>query len=184
VTKKDTRLLTAAFCAGLLEGVLDQEPNIVNAKVLLQERGIELIEESRSEMGAFSSSITAEVVSDGKSYSAAGTLFGNNMPRLIMLVDYRLESYLDGNLLVFTHEDVPGIIGAVGTIFGRHKVNIAQMAVGRAGEAPGGAAIGVLNLDEVPPQEAIDDVLQHEGIHGVKVIQLPVAGQGPAWLQA
>jgi D-3-phosphoglycerate dehydrogenase len=182
VTKKDTRLLTAAFCAGLLEGVLDQEPNIVNAKVLLEERGIELVEESRSEMGAFSSSITAEVVSDGKSYIAAGTLFGNNMPRLITLGEYRLESYLDGNLLVFTHEDVPGIIGAVGTIFGKHNVNIAQMAVGRAGTAPGGAAIGVLNLDEVPPQEAIDDVLQHPGIHGVRVIQLPAAGQGPGWL--
>lgn len=183
VTKKDTRLVTAAFCAGLLENVLDQEPNIVNAKVLLEERGIELVEESRSEMGAFSSSITAEVISDGKSYSAAGTLFGNNMPRLIMMGEYRLESYLDGNLFVFTHEDVPGIIGAVGTIFGKHNVNIAQMAVGRAGASPGGAAIGVLNLDDIPPQEAIDAVLEHGGVHVVRVIQLPKAGEGPPWLQ-
>lgn len=184
VTKKDTRLLTAAFCAGLLENALDEEANIVNAKVLLQERGIEIIEELRSEMGAFSSSITAEVVSDGETYSAGGTLFGNNMPRLIMMGEYRLESYLDGNLFVFTHEDVPGIIGAVGTIFGQHNINIAQMAVGRAGDLPGGAAIGVLNLDDLPPQAAIDTVLQHAGVVGVQVIQLPRAGQGPAWLQA
>ena len=53
-----------------------------------------------------------------ETYAAAGTLFGHNMPRLILLGDYRLESYLDGILLVFTHDDVPGIIGAVGTIFG------------------------------------------------------------------
>lgn len=158
--------------------------NIVNAEVLLRERGIDLVAESRSEMGAFSSSVTAEVVCDGQTYNAAGTLFGNNMPRLILLGEHRLESYLDGILFVFTHDDVPGIIGAVGTTFGKHNVNIAQMAVGRAGSGPGGAAIGVLNLDEVPPQEAIDAVLQHPSVHRVKVIQLPPAGDGPAWLQA
>ena len=135
-------------------------------------------------MGAFSSSVTAEVVSDGTSYSVAGTLFGNNMPRLILLGEHRLESYLDGILFIFTHHDVPGIIGAVGSIFGQHHVNIAQMAVGRAGAGPGGAAIGVLNLDEVPPQEAIDEVLRQPEVHRVQVIQLPAAGAGPAWLQA
>jgi D-3-phosphoglycerate dehydrogenase len=184
VTKKDTRLLTAAFCAGLLEGALDEEVNIVNAEVLLRERGIDLVAESRSDMGAFSSSITAEVVCDGKSYTAAGTLFGNDMPRLIRLGDHRLESYLDGNLFIFMHDDVPGIIGAVGTTFGKHNVNIAQMAVGRAGSGPGGAAIGVLNLDEVPPQEAIDAVLKHPSVHRATVIRLPAAGEGPGWLQA
>jgi D-3-phosphoglycerate dehydrogenase len=82
------------------------------------------------------------------------------------------------------HDDVPGIIGAVGTTFGKHNVNIAQMAVGRAGSGPGGAAIGDLNLDEVPPQEAIDAVLKHPSVHRVTVIRLPAAGEGPAWLQA
>ena len=182
VTKKDTRLLTAAWCAGLLEGALDEEVNIVNAEILLRERGIELAEESQSEMGAFSSSITAEVTSDGQSFVAGGTLFGNNMPRLIRLGNYRLEAYLDGILLVFTHNDVPGIIGSVGTIFGQHRVNIAQMAVGRAGDAPGGAAIGVLNLDEVPPQEAIDQALEDSHIHSVQIIKLPAAGAPPRCL--
>ncbi len=183
ITRKETRLLTAAFCAGLLEGAVDEEANIVNAEVLLRERGIQLVEESRSEMGAFRSSMTAEVVTDHRTYRAGGTLFGNDMPRLIRLGDYRLEAYLDGNLLVFMHDDVPGIIGSVGTIFGRHNVNIAQMAVGRAGDAPGGASLGVLNLDEIPPPAAIEEVLQHEHIHHVDVIQLPPQGERPSWLQ-
>ena len=68
------------------------------------------------------------------------------MLRLVQLDDYRLDAYLDGVLLVFHHRDVPGIIGVVGTIFGRYKINIAQMAVGRASK--GGEAIGVLNLDQ------------------------------------
>lgn len=181
VTQKNTKLLTAAFCAGLLEKALEEEVNIVNAEVLLRERGIRLTEESRSDMGAFSSSMTVEVESGGQTHVAAGTLFGNNMPRLVRLDDYRLETYLDGNLLVFTHHDVPGIIGAVGTIFGDHKVNIGQMTVGRA--APGGSAVGVLNLDALPPQAALDAVLGHPHIHTVKVVPLPAASQTPEWLR-
>ena len=184
VTKKDTKLLTAAFCAGLLEGALDEEVNIVNAEVLLRERGIQLREESRSDLGAFSSSITAEVRCNGKSFIAGGTLFGNNMPRLIRLGEYRLEAYLDGNLLIFTHGDVPGIIGRVGTIFGQHRVNIAQMSVGRAGNLPGGDAIGVMNLDALPPQAALDEVAKQPDIRSLKVIIMPPADKAPAWLQA
>lgn len=180
VAKKDTKLLTSAFCAGLLERALDEEVNIVNAEVLLRERGIQLLEQSRTEPGAFSSSITAEVTSDGKTYVAGGTLFGSNMPRLFRLADFRLEAYLDGNLLIFTHDDVPGIIGKVGTIFGTHNVNIAQMSVGRANA--GGNAVGVLNIDSLPSQAAIDEVLAHPHIHSVKVIEMPGAGQLPSWL--
>src|SRR5687767_6609025 len=124
VAKKNTKLVTAAFCAGLLERALEEDVNIVNAELLLRERGIQLTEESRSEPGAFSSALAVEVTSgSGEKFSAAGTLFGNDMPRLIRLGDFRLEAYLDGILLVFTHHDVPGIIGKVGTIFGNHRVN-------------------------------------------------------------
>src|SRR5262245_4770213 len=182
LTKKNTRLVTAAFCAGLLERALEEDVNIVNAELLLRERGIKLTEESRSDPGAFSSSMSVEVTSGQEKIAAAGTLFGNDMPRLIRLGDFRLEAYLDGNLLVFTHNDVPGIIGAVGTIFGKHRVNIAQMSVGRA--APGGSAIGILNLDALPPAAALDEVTSHPDIESVRVIELPPAGQLPTWLQA
>ena len=182
VTEKNTKLLTAAFCAGLLERALDEEVNIVNAEVLMQERGIRIHEESTREMVTFSSSISAEVVGDGRSHLAAGTLFGSDMPRLIRLGKHRLEAYLDGNLLLFAHDDVPGIIGKVGNVLGTQAVNIAQMAVGRAGEA-GGEAIGVLNLDSVPPEQAMQEILGVKGVHKAKVVTMPPAGQMPQWLQ-
>lgn len=184
VASENTKLLTASFCAGLLEQALDEEVNIVNSEVLMKERGIQLVEKCETELGAFSSSIKAKLSGRGQSLIAAGTLFGNDMPRLIRLGQYRLEAYLDGKLLVFTHDDVPGTIGRVGTAFGNHQVNIAQMSVGRGGATPGGKAIGVLNLDSIPPQEAIDDVLKIDAIHSVKLIELPPAGELPAWLQA
>ncbi|MFP6650245.1 MAG: phosphoglycerate dehydrogenase, partial [Pirellulaceae bacterium] len=182
VAHLDTRLLTAAFAAGLLERALDEDVNIVNSELLLRERGIQLVEQSQLEMGDFSSSITAQLEFDGNAFSVAGTLFGQSMPRLIRLGEYRLETYLDGVMLAFSHLDVPGIIGWVGSILGEANVNIAQMAVGRAGDAPGGQAIGVLNLDTVPPQQTLERLQDHEAIERVQVIQLPLAGKLPDWL--
>ena len=183
VADKDTKLLTAAFCAGLMERAMPEEVNIINAEMLLRERSIDLTENKTRELGAFSSSITAEVSGGGNKVKAGVTVFGNNMPRLISINDYRLEAYLDGHLLFFTHTDVPGIIGRVGTVFGQHQVNIGQMSVGRANQQPGGHAIGVLNLDGVPPRIALDQLMAIQSIEKIHMIELPVHGQLPEWLQ-
>ncbi len=179
--RKHKRLLTAAFAAGLLHKAVGDEANLVNSELLLRERGTELIEHSRGDVGAFSAVITAEVSSDDRTHRAAGTLFGHLMPRLVQWDEHKLEAYLDGVLLVFTHRDVPGIIGRVGTIFGRQQINIAQMAVGRVG--PGGEAIGVLNLDQEPTPAAMAEVAASPDIKSARVLRLPAAGQLPSWLQ-
>jgi len=182
VADKDTKLLTAAFCAGLLEKAMADDVNIINSEMLLRERGIELTENRNRELGAFSSSITAEVSGGGQRVKAGVTVFGNNMSRLISIDDYRLEAYLDGHMLFFTHTDVPGIIGRVGTVFGQHQVNIGQMSVGRATQQPGGHAIGVLNLDGVPPKIALDQLMAISSIEKVQMVELPAMGVLPTWL--
>ncbi|MEQ8208491.1 MAG: phosphoglycerate dehydrogenase [Lacipirellulaceae bacterium] len=184
ISGKDTKLLTSAFSTGLLEGAFEEEVNLINAQMLLEDRGIDLTTESQSTGIAFKSSLTAEVESSqGVMHKVVGTLFGEAMPRLVALDGYRLEAYLDGCLLVFTHQDVPGIIGGVGNIFGEHGVNIAQMAVGRAGDHPGGEAVGILNLDAEPSAEALEAVRDLPAISGACVIHLPKAGDLPSWLQ-
>ena len=148
VADKDTSLLTSSFCAGLLESAMDEDVNIVNAECCCR-NGASKWSQKADPIEAISAPRSlAELMTTSGTYRAGGTLFGNNMPRLIRLDDYRLEAYLDGTLFVFTHQDVPGIIGTVGTIFGEHQINIAQMAVGRA--EPGRDAVGVLNLDSIP----------------------------------
>ena len=181
IASRNTRLITAAFAAGLLETALE-DVNIINAEMLLRERGIELVEQSRTDPGAFSSVVAVDLVVGDHVHRAAGTLFGRSMPRLVQLEGHRLEAYLDGTLMIFMHEDVPGIIGNVGTAFGGTGVNIAQMTVGRS--APGGDAIGVLSLDQEPTEESLTKVRACEGIHSAKVCKLPTAGQLPYWLAA
>ena len=179
VARRSTRLVTAAFTAGLLEQRLAESVNIVNAELLARERGIEIVEQSNPRKGDFSTLIKAEVITDKKSYTAAGTLFGNQFLRLVQLGPYHLDSYMDGIMVIFTHHDVPGLIGFIGTIFGKHAVNIAQMTVGR--QQPGGEAIAVLNLDGQPPEEAIKEVRAHPKISSLSVVKLPPAGEMPVW---
>lgn len=181
IASRNTRLVTAAFAAGLLEGACE-DVNIVNAEMLLRERGIELVEQSRTDPGAFSSVVAADLVTGDQVHRAAGTLFGHSMPRIVQLEGQRLEAYLDGILLVFTHQDVPGIIGRVGTAFGQSGINIAQMTVGRS--TPGGDAIGVLNLDQEPSSEAVAAMLACPGVRSARVVTLPPAGRLPTWLAA
>ena len=177
-----TKLLTSAFTLGMLEYRLEGGVNLVNASVVARERGIEVGETLSPKKGDFASVLMTEVETDSGKQIAAGTLFGDQYQRLVQVGPYRLESYLDGVLLFFRHTDEPGLIGFVGTLFGQHGVNIAAMTVGRAGIAPGGEAIGVLNLDTTPSDEAIAAVKAHPKISQVTVVRLPPAGEVPAWL--
>lgn len=180
IAEKDTRLLMSAFCAGLIENHTE-DANIVNAELLCRERGIEMVRTSNPGHGTFSSVISAKVIGDGKEHSASGTVFGKDMPRLVKLGEYRTEAYMDGNLMIFTHRDVPGIIGFVGGVLADENVNIAQMAVGRESDQ-GGPAVGVLNLDSAASNEALKRVTENAGIESAQSIEMPPAGVLPVWL--
>jgi len=179
VARRNTKLLTAAFAAGLLEFRLAEQVNIVNAELLARERGIDIVEQTSLTKGDFSTLIRADVTTDKKSYTAAATLFGNQYLRLVQLGPYHLDTFMDGIMLIFTHRDVPGLIGFIGTIFGKHRVNIAQMTVGR--QVAGGEAIAVLNLDTLPAEEALQEVRAHPQISSLSVVRLPAAGTMPPW---
>jgi D-3-phosphoglycerate dehydrogenase len=179
VANKSTRLITAAFAAGLLEKRLSQNVNIVNAELLARDRGIEIVEQNSTTKGDFSSLVQARLVTDKKTYVAAATLFGHQFLRLVQLGPFRLDAYLDGILLILTHRDLPGLIGHIGTILGRHRINIAQMTVGR--DVPGGEAIAVLNLDSAPSEQALGEIRQHPSIASLSLVNLPPAGSMPPW---
>lgn len=182
VAKKDTALVSTAFAAGLLSASMEEDVNIVSAAAILQERGIELVEEKTTEAAEFSSLITAEVIGEDDKVSLAGTIFGNSMPRLVMCNEFRLESFLDGNLVLIDHIDKPGVIGSIGTAFGKHNINISGMSVGRTQSQPGGEAVAVLAVDGDPTNETLKDIAALPSIGKVYSAKLPAAEQCPAWM--
>lgn len=176
--KRNTNLITASFAMGLLENALEEEVNPVNARVLAEERGIQIVEHVTSETTDFSTLLRTEVETDRETFVAAGTTRGAHYNRLVRLGAYRLDAFMDGTMLIYFHHDKPGLIGFVGTVFGKHGVNIAQMTVGR--REPGGDAIGVLSLDSDPPESALAEIRADSRISLVQVVKLPPLGELPS----
>jgi D-3-phosphoglycerate dehydrogenase len=179
---RKTRLMTSAFAAGLMEAALDESVNIINAISVAQARGIHLTESASGDCENFSSMISVRLTTDQGLFEAAGTIFGHQFLRLVRLGPYCFEAFLDGLLLIYRHRDVPGLIGYIGSILGKHGVNIANMALGREGDGPGGDSVAVLNLDSEPTAEALAEILQHAEVNGVELVRLPKAGAGLPWL--
>jgi len=184
VVNKKTKLITNAFACGLLETALDAGVNIVNAELMARERGIDITEHLSQEASDFTSMIRVAVQTDQGELVAAGTVFGREFLRLVKLNQFNLDAYLDGLLLIYHHRDVPGLIGYIGTIMGRHQVNIAHMALGRLQDQPGGESVAVLNLDSEPSAEAVNEVRKHAEVTGVEIVKLPKAGAPLPWLVA
>ena len=183
IAHKDTKLISSAFAAGLATATMNGDVNIVSAMPLLKERGIDLIEEKTSELGEFSSLITAELEGDQGFISISGTLFGNSMPRLVALDDYQLEGNLAGNLLFIDHQDKPGVIGALGLALGKREINISSMSVGRKSfQKPGGRSIAVISLDDEPDEQTHQGIGALPAVTKVYFVKLPPADMLPDWM--
>jgi D-3-phosphoglycerate dehydrogenase len=83
---------------------------------------------------------------------------------------YRMEAHPDGWMLVFSNDDVPGVIGRIGTLFGRHGINIAGMQLGR--ERPGGQAVSILNLDGAVPDHVLAEIRALPNIRSATLVRL------------
>ncbi len=182
LAKKSSALVTSAFCAGFLTGVISEEVNIVSAVPMMQERGIKLVEEKDGADTDFASVISVELETDKGALSFAGTLFGAVIPRLIKFRNMRLDSQLDGSLLITMQKDQPGIVAALGAASAKRGVNIAQMALGRNLNAPNGLAVSVLSLDGEVPADMLPDVKTIEGVVDAISVKLPESGVYPSWL--
>lgn len=182
VAKRKTKLITSAFVAGLISAGVDEPANIINADIVARERGIRIIESSSDLAGDFASLMTTTLVTDNGEFEVSGTIFGNEFLRLVRLDGFHLEAYLDNHLLIFRHFDKPGLIGFIGTVLGKHGVNISNMSLGRCNV--GGEAVAVLNLDSTPSDAARAEIAGHPDVTGVDVVQLPATGAALPWLDS
>ena len=153
----DTRLLTAAALNGAFQGRFDQPVNYVNAPLLAAERGIEVVEERRRASRDFTNLIRVAIRSNGDELRVAGTTIGESNRRwLVSALGFELEMELAPLMAFFRYDDVPGVIGRVGTLFGEAGVNIANMAVSRTRR--GDKALMALSIDSEAPAELVESL--------------------------
>ena len=151
----DTRLLTVAALNGAFQGRSDQPVNYVNAPVIAAERGVEVREERRRASRDFTNLVRVEALADGETLRVAGTTVGNdNRLWLVSALGFELDMELAPLLVFFRYDDVPGVIGRVGTMFGRAGINIANMAVSRTRR--GGKALMALSIDQPVPPDLLE----------------------------
>jgi D-3-phosphoglycerate dehydrogenase len=166
----DTRLLTVAALNGAFQGRSEQPVNYVNAPVIAAERGIEVLEERRRASRDFTNLVRVDVSSNGDRVRVSGTTIGNEHRHwLVSALGFELEMELAPLMVFFRYDDVPGVIGRVGTLFGEAGVNIANMAVSRTNR--GGKALMALSLDTEPPPGLVDTA-RAQGFDDARVISL------------
>lgn len=163
--------ITRSVLKGFLAAIGGKEINQVNVRTMANSLGL-LVEEIKSnEETDYNEWLHVAVYSDSNKVSAGGTILGTkNLPRIVRLFSQPVEIIPEGVLFIMNNKDRPGIVGYIGTLMGKHKVNIASMSLSR--DAAGGQALTVLNLDSVPPQELLDEIKRDPDISNVRVVKL------------
>jgi D-3-phosphoglycerate dehydrogenase len=148
LAERDTRLLTVAALNGAFQGQTDQPVNYVNAPVVAADRGVEVVEEKRRSARDYTNLVAVSV--DG--VRVAGTTIGKDARNfLVSALGFDIEMELAPRMALLRYDDVPGVIGRVGNLFGAANVNIANMTVSRNRE--GGKALMALSIDAPAPPE-------------------------------
>jgi D-3-phosphoglycerate dehydrogenase len=170
----DARLLTVAALNGAFQGRDDRPVNYVNAPLIAAERGIEVREERSRSARDYTNLVRVELRRSGSRVRVAGTTIGSDhRPWLVNVLGFEIELELAPLFVLCRYDDVPGVIGRVGTLFGEAGVNIAGMTVSRSRQS--GKALMALTVDSAPPPELVER-LRGEGFDFARVLELgPVA---------
>ncbi len=177
IAEHDTRLLSIQALLGVLRGHTEEEVNEVNAPTMAEERGIELAESRSTGVRDYVDLVRVTVTSAEVSTRVAGTLIGHqHRPHLLEAWDRRFDVQLEDHISLFRYLDVPGMIGRVGTAFGRHDINIVSAAVGREpGESKitrGREATMAVTSDSAVPREVIDEIVASHGFEAGRTVTL------------
>jgi len=138
----------AALNCGVVAGIMkagNPDVNMVSAPVIAEERGIKISTTNQNKSGVFDAYIKVTVVTETRERSVAGTVFSDGKPRFIQIKGINVDAEIGRHMLYTTNDDVPGIIGVLGSTMGKNNVNIANFTLGRASE--GGQAIALLYVD-------------------------------------
>ncbi len=171
IAKEPCRPVSVSIVMGLLQQVTSTPLNMVNALMVAKEEGLNLSERTSDDARGYVSSIRVMAEGDKESHSVYGTVFHARYPRITALDDFYMELKPEGDLVITFNEDRPGVIGEVGSSFGRHNINIASMTFGRKLET--NEACLALTLDTVPPAGLLEELRAKPFMKRVHHVSLP-----------
>lgn len=162
--------VTISFAIGLLQKHFDMPLNFVNTPMLAKERGISIEETKNIEAKDVAASFNAKVVTNKVIRTVTGSVFGETLLRIIEIDGFNIEMTPQGPVLVIFNDDKPGVIGAVGTVCGKHKINICTMGVGQKSAEQ--KAILAVSLDKEPDAEVVSELGKLDFVNEIYVCTL------------
>lgn len=176
ITEWKTDLIRNAAIKGILNVSVQEKANLVNAASLASSRGLTVKEERKAKAtGGAGSVITISIRTQQETHTVKGAVLREDTPRLLHVDGIDAEAPLAQNLIYMRNQDVPGVIGKVGTILGKHGINIANFSLGRRSEAPAGSAreaIAVVQVDGSVPESVVSELSGIPAIQQAKAIRL------------
>jgi D-3-phosphoglycerate dehydrogenase len=163
-------IIASAVLVGLFRPILSSAVTVVNARAVAAQRGLDLVEYHSPRPRNYTNLISVKLsTSDGERW-VEGTVFEGSSPRVVTVDGTAVEAPLDGTLVVVRNDDLPGVIGEVGTILGRHGVNIANFALGRDGNG----AVGVVNVDDGAnvPEAVVNEIRAIKAVRDARIVRL------------
>ena len=163
-------MIVNAVLVGLFRPILSSGVTMVNARSVAADRGIEIIESRSSRPRDYTALLSLQLQTSNGNRWVEGAVFERTSPRLVLVDGINVEAPLEGTMIVIRNDDQPGVIGEIGTILGRHGVNIANFALGRVGPN----AIGVVIVDEPAPiQDAVlEDLRKVKAIREARIVRV------------
>ena len=164
------KLTTAPLTISVLKGLLQfqtEEVNLVNARMVAEERGIKVAEATAAKTEDYASLVRVVAVTGKGESSVAGTVFGTT-PRIVKINLFPIDAELAGGMLMLENLDVPGVVGRVGTFLGEKGINIAGLKLGR--KEAGGTAVSLINVDNPVPEKVLAQLSKLPNITSAKYL--------------
>jgi D-3-phosphoglycerate dehydrogenase len=166
----NTHLVKNAVLKGVLSQILADQINLINAGNFAKARGIEVVEVRSARRAKYTNSLGVALRIDGETVSVLGMIGLNNALRVLGVNNIDIDAPLTGFLLLFRNQDVPGVIGRVGTLLGKHSINIANFALGRVNNSD--EAMGIVNVDHNVTPEVLAELRAITAIRQARVIEI------------
>jgi len=163
-------MIANAVLVGLFRPIQITGVTLVNARTVATSRGLDVVESRSTRARNYTSLISVKLRTEAGDRSVEGAVFARTAPRLVMVDGIAVEAALDGTMILICNNDQPGVIGDVGTILGRHGVNIASFALGRDKDR----AVGVVSVDETTaiPAAVLDDIRKLGAIREARIVRV------------
>jgi D-3-phosphoglycerate dehydrogenase len=165
-----TELIRNAAIQGVLNQRIAERANVVNAAAMARERGIQVHESKKEQTLGGGDVVSLQLKTASDERMVRGAVLRGTSLRLLGVDDIDIEVPLEGKLIYMRNRDVPGVVGKIGAILGRHSVNIANFALGRSGHSGDGNAIAVVQVDHTPPESALHELQGAPEIQEVRFI--------------